>query len=220
MAAICSRVNVLNSCLNIGIRRSRAATRSGLVVSAASAASPGWPKTSQKVRHGGRDQQRDVLIERAPDMLSNAGPLAFMQSRQNADDRKHSPHHVVDRSPSTQWPSGRARHVGKPAHHLHHFVEGRPMLVGTGKKPLERAIDEPRIELRQCLVAKTDFVHPTGTEVLDQHVSAGKQLFCECEPARVRKLKGNAALVAVEGDEKTSPRPRQPPCVVPWSGRL
>jgi hypothetical protein len=94
------------------------------------------------------------------------------------------------------------------------------MLVGTGEKPLERAIDEPRIELRQCLVAKTDFVHPTGTEVLDQHVSAGKQLFCECEPARVRKLKGNAALVAVEGDEKTSPRPRQPPCVVPWSGRL
>jgi hypothetical protein len=68
-------------------------------------------------------------------------------------------HHVVDGSAGAQRAAGRIGHVGKAAHHLHHFVERGAMFVSSGQETLAQAIHQPRMFRRQIRRRKAELAH-------------------------------------------------------------
>ena len=92
-------------------------------------------------------------------------------------------HDVDDRGAGAQRLAGRPGHVGKPAHELHHLVERRAVLVGAGEKAFERAIDEPRIDRRQRVIAAAEALHRAGRVILEQHVGVGGEAWTSARPS-------------------------------------
>ncbi|MNR63556.1 hypothetical protein D3C85_1859010 [compost metagenome] len=64
-------------------------------------------------------------------MAATPGGMAVMQRGQRAHHTEGATQDVVDGRRHPLWRIGAAIDIGQPAHHLHHFVQCRPMLVGT-----------------------------------------------------------------------------------------
>jgi len=140
-----------------------------------------------------------------------ASALALAQRRLRADHREHAAHDINHRRAGAQRLAGRSGHIGEPGHKLHHFIERRTVLVGPAQKTFQRAIDQPRIPLRQIGVAAAQPVHGAGCVVFQNEVGGGRQPV-EQGPALVGfQIDGEAALVAVEGQKKSRGKADAPP---------
>jgi hypothetical protein len=70
-------------------------------------------------------------------------------ARQHADGAEHAAHDVVDAGAGAQRVARAAGHVGQAAHHLHHLVQRRAVLVGPGQEALVADVDQPRVQRRR-----------------------------------------------------------------------
>ena len=159
--------------------------------------------------HGGdgemlAHQEHHRFEQRALDQPALAGVLALLQRQHRAEGAEHAAQDVDHRGAGAQRPARRAGHVGKPAHHLHDLVERRPLLVGAGQEALQRAVDQPRIDLLQMLGPQPALAHRARREVLDHHVGRLQQLH-QHRPALGRVgIEREALLVAVEVAEEAA----------------
>src|SRR5690606_38835750 len=80
------------------------------------------------------------------------------------------------------------------------------MRVGPRQEALQRAVDEPRVELAQRRVAEAELVHRAGAKVLCERIGACDQLEHELAPALRLEIDGDALLVAVVGGEEACAR--------------
>jgi hypothetical protein len=147
-----------------------------------------------------------ALVERALDGLPFARRGALVQSSEYGDRAEHPAHHIDDRRAGAQRPVTPARHVGKPAHHLHHFIEAGAMLVRAREKSLERAVNQLRVHLPEGVVAEAQPVHRAGAEVLRQRVSTRDELQHRLPAPGRFQVDGHALLVPVVGREETGAR--------------
>ena len=161
------------------------------------------------LRHVLADQVHHGLKQRAGDLLALAGPVTLLQRGEDGDHAEHSAGDVDHRSAGAQRPPRRARHVGQAAHHLHHLVERGAILVGTTEEALLRAVDQPRVQRREVVVAEAELLHRPLAEVLDHHVGARRQAPRQLEPARVLEVQAEALLVAVVHGEVAGARAEQ-----------
>jgi hypothetical protein len=122
------------------------------------------------------DGEEAVLEEPDADLPALAGRGALEEGGEDADDAERAAHDIGHRRADTQRPLARAGHIGKSAHHLHHLVERRAMLVGTGEEALMRGDDQPRKLALQRHRVETDLGDGVVAEILDEGVSRGEQL--------------------------------------------
>jgi hypothetical protein len=132
-----------------------------------------------------------------------ARAVAFPQRRHDRDRAEHAAHHVVHRRARAQRTAHGPRHVREAAHHLHHFIERGALLVRAGQEALQRAIDEPRVHLRERLVAKPLRLERAGTEILEEHVRIRAELLRRRDAFRRREIECHALLVAAERGEES-----------------
>ena len=117
-----------------------------------------------------------AFIQSAFQVLAFAGASALLQGRERADNGHGAAHHVDHAGAGAQRLARRTGHIGETAHELHHLVQGRAVLVGAGKKPLQRAINQPGVQVLDLLIAAAQPLHGAGAVVFEQHVGAGDQL--------------------------------------------
>jgi hypothetical protein len=65
-------------------------------------------------------------------------------------------------------------HGGQPRHHLHHLVERRAMLIGTGQKTLVATDDQIRMPAAQLLGAEALLFQLPVAEIFQEHVGGGE----------------------------------------------
>src|SRR4030095_12329358 len=99
-------------------------------------------------------------------------------------------------------------------HRLELAVEGRGRSLGPGTaEPGDGAVDEARVEGRQRLVAEAEAVHDAAAEVLPHHVGTDHEARDDLDRLRTAQVEGEAALVAVHGQEGRGHLPLRP-CLV------
>src|SRR4029453_1469194 len=87
-------------------------------------------------------------------------------------------------------------------HRLELAVEGRGRSLRPGTaEPGDGAVDEARVEGRQRLVAEAEAVHDAAAEVLPHHVGTDHEARADLDRLRTAQVEGEAALVAVHGQE-------------------
>ena len=156
-----------------------------------------------------RHEEGRRLEQRRLHELPPAGRLTLLQRAEDADDRIAAAHDVDDRGAGAQRPAGRAGHVGKPGHELHHLVERGPVLIGPGEEALERGEDEARVDPAQRLPAAAEPLHGAGGVILDHHIGLRGEPVDDL-PAAVRlEIDGQRTLVAVEAAEEAGGETRQ-----------
>ena len=118
-------------------------------------------------------ERYDAVHHGHVDVLAAPGFMAVMHRRQDADDAVHGTGcHIGDLHVGQHRPRLLASRVGHvagprkivdvvPRAHGH-----RPCLPVAG----QRAVDQPRVQLLQLLVAQTKFVHDAGPELLQQDI--------------------------------------------------
>src|SRR5206468_6806719 len=83
-------------------------------------------------------------------------------------------------------------------HRLELAVEGRGRSLGPrATEAGHRAVDEPRMEGGERLVAEAETVHHAAAEVLPHHVGADDQALDDLDRFRAAEVEGDASLVAV-----------------------
>ena len=148
-------------------------------------------------------QKHIVFIQRRLHLLAPAGDAALDQRPHGTDGTKHAAHDVIHTAAGAQRVARAAGHVGQPAHHLHHHVERRAVVVGPGQKTFVADIDQARVGLAERGVIEPVLGHGAGLEVFGHHISRAG------EPTRQRRalglvqVNGNALLVAVEHRKET-----------------
>ena len=78
------------------------------------------------------------------------------------------------------------------------FGAGRTGLAEAG----DRAVDQARVDLGQCLVAQTESVHHAGAEVFHDDVGLCGELQDDVSGGGLLQVQGQAFLVAVHRDER------------------
>ena len=129
---------------------------------------------------------------------------------QDAHRAEHGAQDVGDGGSRAQRHSGRTRHVGETAHHLHDFIECNARPVRTRQKSLQRAIDEAQIEPARLHLAETRALQGAGRHVLDQHIGIAHQPQRLLKSGRRLVVEHNAALVAIEKREIAGAETLQP----------
>ena len=117
-----------------------------------------------------RHQQQVVLEQARADVAAAARARTVVQRGQRADHAEGAAQDVVGRGRDAARRARRAVDVGQAAHHLHHLVECRALLVRAGQEALERDVDEPRVLGRQRGVVQPVLGEAAVAEVLQQHV--------------------------------------------------
>lgn len=64
--------------------------------------------------------------------------------------------------PGPQGPSRGPSHISQPPHHLHHFVQCRPVFIGARQKSFEGTVDQTGIEGRTVFIVETPTVWPNS----------------------------------------------------------
>ena len=159
-------------------------------------------------------QEHHRFEERAFDQPALARAIARLERQHGAEGAEHAAHDVDDGRAGAQRPSRRAGHVSETAHHLHDFVQRWPLLVRPGQKAFQRAIDQPRVDLRQVLGPQPALGHRARREILDHHVGRLQELHQD-RPALGRiGVERQALLVAVEVAEEAGAEAAQLPRAV------
>jgi hypothetical protein len=68
----------------------------------------------------------------------------------------------------------------------------------------QRTVDEPRMDLLQCVIAQTDPFHASRTKGVDQNVGFRKHRQKDIAAGRILQVQGHGTLVAVDDMEITS----------------
>ena len=95
-------------------------------------------------------------------------------------------------------PAGRA---GRAAHALRDILIGLEIGVAARAEPLDRGIDDARVDFLDALPGETLPVEHAGAEILDHDVAAPDQVFEDLLAARRFQVDRDAALVRVQHRE-------------------
>jgi hypothetical protein len=92
---------------------------------------------------------RNTLFSKSADCTSMPLPVMprCISAPDGADGAEHAAHDVVHAGARAQRIAGAARHVGQPAHHLHHLVERGAVLVRAGQEALVAHVDDRGLSL-------------------------------------------------------------------------
>jgi len=100
--------------------------------------------------------------------------------------------------------AGRPGHVGHAAHHLGQFVQKGAVTIGTRQEPLDRTVDDPRVDAGAPLVAEAEALEDPWRVVVEQDVGPTHQSGEDLAPGLALQVDRQAALVAVQGVEGTA----------------
>ncbi|MNI58642.1 hypothetical protein D3C73_1137610 [compost metagenome] len=117
-----------------------------------------------------RDQQKIVFEQAGPHMAAAPRGVAVVQCGQGAHHAERAAQDVVDRRGHALRRVGAAVDIGQAAHHLHHFIQRRPVLVRPRQKALERHVDQPGVFGRQRFIVQPVLRQAAVAEVLHHHV--------------------------------------------------
>src|SRR5437773_3458659 len=150
------------------------------------------------------------LEERGVDPLALAGPLALEQRNQDALGQEEPGREIGHRDADPHGAlTGQPGDRHEPAHALGDLVVARPLGVRAGLAEAgDRAVDDPRIDLRQRLVVDAEPLLHVRPEVLDDDVGARRQLLDDLDAARMLEVERHRALVPVQVEEVEAERGR------------
>ena len=98
---------------------------------------------------------------------------------------------------------GKAGDAHRAAHRLRDRLEALEAAVRpVGAEALDRGVDQPRVQLRQHLVAEPQPVQRAGPEILHQHVGLGDHLPEQLLALLGLQIERQAALVGVQHQEE------------------
>jgi hypothetical protein len=106
-------------------------------------------------------------------------------------------------APARKGRPGRPGHVGQSGLHLHDLIQRAAMLVRPFQIPLQRQIDQPRVDLAQVLPAAAQTFDRAGSEVFQHDVRAADEPVNHGLALRVLEIDGDGALVAIVGREES-----------------
>jgi len=129
--------------------------------------------------------------------------LPLIQRRHRAHGAKHSTHDVVDTGTRTKRIALAARHVGQSPHHLHNFIESRPILVGPGKEPFVADVNQTRIQLAQGFVVQAQPFHGARLKVFTDNIGGRDEPQSCCNAFGPLQVERNAFFVAIEARKKS-----------------
>jgi len=86
---------------------------------------------------------------------------------------------------------------------LHDLVERRAMLIGTGEVALQRQVNQTRVEHGQLLIAAIEPLHRARAVIFEDQIGGRDQPMDHRLAFLALQIHRQAALVAVEGGEKT-----------------
>ena len=136
------------------------------------------------------------------DPLALAGALALIERGEDAGDRVDAGAAVADlRAGHGRRPVLPAGRAGRPAHALRDILIGLAIGVRPGAEPLDRGVDDPRVQLLKALPGEALPVEHAGAEILDDDVAAPDQLLDHRLALRRLQVDGDAALVRVQHRE-------------------
>jgi len=124
------------------------------------------------------------------------------------------------RGPGPQRSSRGTGHVGQPAHHLAHLVEGRPFLIWTRHETLERTEDHAGVDPAHPVVAEAQPVDRARRVIFHEHVRGFDEALHDRLSPGALEVQDQTFLVSVEGWEKARSEPLDSPCFVSLRGRL
>ena len=134
--------------------------------------------------------------------LALAGALALEQRAENAGDQMHAGAAVADlRAGDGRRPVLPAGRAGGAAHALRDIFIGLEIGVAARPEPLDRGIDDARVDLLDALPGKTLPVEHAGAEILDHHIAVPDQVFEDLLAGRRFQVERDAALVRVQHRE-------------------
>src|SRR5258708_31200704 len=146
-------------------------------------------------------------IRAATAMLPDARLRAMRERRADGDRGVHPGDDVGDRDAGALRTAAR-RGVGlagdahHPAHALDHEVVARPLAPGAGLAEAgQRAVDEPRIDLPQSVLAEAVARQVAVLVVLDQHIEAGRKRTDQRLSFGRRDVHRDRFLAAIRGGE-------------------
>ena len=94
------------------------------------------------------------------------------------------------------------------------------MLVGARQETLQRAVDQPWIELVHRIPTEAEPFHRARTEILDQHIGLAHKIMRNRQPVGRFCVDADAAFVAVEICEESGCEAVQPAGAVAVRRRL
>ena len=154
-----------------------------------------------KTHHCHRRIEQRVLDELAPPQTlpreqGGQDGVAGHGGRAHVHDRRAGPHPGA---------------VGFPVHRheaafgLGDRVEAQPVFQRAGP-PVGGygAIDKPGVQCRHRVIAKSEFFHHAGGEILQHYVGFGDNIARHGDPACLLEVDGDAALIAVGPDERAA----------------
>ncbi|MPN57747.1 hypothetical protein SDC9_205441 [bioreactor metagenome] len=116
------------------------------------------------------DEENVVLKQGGINLLPTPGNATLHQRRHGANRAEHASHDVVHARPRAQRIAGAASHVGQTAHHLHHFIKRRTVLVGTRQETRMVDINEAGVVLAERGIVQPELGQRPGLKVLQHHI--------------------------------------------------
>src|SRR5215470_10240551 len=140
------------------------------------------------------------VLHRHLQPVAFAGAVTLAQRGKDADGHQHPGAGVAKgRSRLDRRPVAVAGDAGRAARRLCDHVEGEVFLVrAAGAKALDLAIDDPRVQLPDDVVAQAQPLDRAGRHVLDGDVGLFQQFLDDFEPAGGFQIEGDRFLVGVE----------------------
>src|SRR5215467_14719313 len=126
---------------------------------------------------------------------------ALVERTCHGESRSHAANGVADREASAHWPlPGVTGDRHDAAHGLNLAVIGSGGSFRTGlAEARHSAVNEPRIDPRQRLVANPHAVHDARAEVLHCHVGLGRETVYDLDRLWLGQVEGDVALVGIDG---------------------
>ena len=156
------------------------------------------------------DDVDDRILHRHLDMLTAPAGMALLQSGEDADRHMHAGAAVADR----RHDKGRRvfrkpRDAHRAAHRLRDRLVALVVAIGSvGAKPLDRRVDQARVDLGKRVVTQPEPVERARPEILQQHVGFCDDLAEQALPVLAFQIERQAALVCVEQQEEEAVRIR------------
>ena len=123
-----------------------------------------------------RHQKQAVLEQPDADVGAvRAAAALLVECGEDRDRAEHAAHDVVGGGADALRLLLGPGHHREPRHHLHHLVERRAMLIGTGQESLVPGDDQMRMPCLQLIGAEALPVQQPVAKILQKHVGGGEQ---------------------------------------------
>jgi len=136
-------------------------------------------------------------------MLGTAARANLMQRAENRDRCEIAAHHVGNGNRDFQRLGvRRAERAHQTADSLDHAIDARPLAIRARlTEGGDRAVDEPGIQLTQCVEVESHRCHHARPKVFDEHVGLAQHAANGFAPRVGFQIDRDAVLVAVDADE-------------------